>query len=75
MEKVKPTYYNGLEFVQVSSLPFAQAFQLETWLSVKSYINLTLNNIKLEDCILYSEYEYWFDYCYKKAERLQLMDI
>lgn len=75
MDKVKPTYLNGLEFVQVSSLPYLQASKLADWLPISSYLQLMVHNINLDDCVLYREYEYWFDYCYTKTERLVAMDF
>ncbi|MDN4166790.1 hypothetical protein QWY31_14860 [Cytophagales bacterium LB-30] len=75
MDKVRPTFHNGLEFIQVSSLPGSQAQSLGEWLPISSYIKLMVNNISLEDCVLYKEYEYWFEYCYQKAERLVQFDF
>jgi hypothetical protein len=73
MFKVSPTFHNGINFVQISSLPFDQKECFKNWIPMNSVLRMEINSITLSDCVEYSEYEYWFDYQYKKAEtRLEI---
>ncbi|KYG78588.1 hypothetical protein EV198_1471 [Roseivirga ehrenbergii] len=62
--KAQPHIDLGTGYVQVSKLPFDQVFKLREWLPQTSFVKLNLADQILEDCIQYSEYEYWFDFQY-----------
>lgn len=66
--KVKPNYYKGQEFVSLSTLPYKQYSQIRDWLPVTSLIKLVIDDLELNDCIAYEEYEYWFENLYKQAQ-------
>lgn len=60
--KALPHIDLGTGYVQVSKLPFDQAIRLREWLPQTSFISLQTADQVIEDCIQYSEYEYWFDF-------------
>jgi hypothetical protein len=62
--KVSPHYDLGTGYVQISKLPFDQALKLRDWLPHTSIIKLRSFDEDLDDCIQYSEYEYWFDFLF-----------
>ncbi|MGW8121774.1 hypothetical protein ACV07N_03870 [Roseivirga echinicomitans] len=66
--KVNPHIDLGTGYIQVSKLPFDQILKLREWLPQTSFIRLNLAGQVFEDCIQYSEYEYWFDFQYSGVE-------
>jgi hypothetical protein len=60
--KASPHYDLGTGYVQISKLPFDQVLKLRDWLPQTSIIKLRSLDEDLDDCIQYSEYEYWFDF-------------
>ena len=70
MIKVSPTFSNGFDFVQISSLPFFQQNAFREWIPQSSLFKLTLNDITMTDCVFYQEYAYWFDSFFKKVDTL-----
>lgn len=73
MFKLKPMYLNGKKFIQLSQLPFRQASAFMSWLPGKSILRLWNDGVEMDDCVEYSNYEYWFDtYFGKKQFELEL---
>lgn len=68
MFKLKPLYLNGKKFIQLSQLPIRQANALISWLPVKSIMQLKNDDVELDDCVDYANYEYWFDTYFRKRE-------
>lgn len=68
MLKVRPRFSHGIEFIQLSELPFDQAQNLKNWLSLNSYLKINENNELIEDCIYYEDYEYWYDHQFDKLD-------
>lgn len=66
--KASPHYDLGTGYVQISKLPFDQALKLRDWLPQTSIIKLRSLDEDLDDCIQYSEYEYWFDFQFTAAK-------
>ncbi|MTI30453.1 hypothetical protein [Xanthovirga aplysinae] len=61
MRKAQPLYYNGLIFIPLSKLPLDQQRSFSEWFPETNYKKIRYFKIELDDCILYEEYEYWFD--------------
>ncbi len=66
MQKAFPHINSGLGYIQLSRLPFNQAIKLRNWLPDTSLITVKAEGDLLDDCIQYSEYEYWFDFNFKE---------
>ena len=69
MIKAYPHINQGGEYVQVSKLPFIQAIKLRNWLGQTSFVKIKSDNRLIEDCVQFSEYEYWFDCFYSESEK------
>lgn len=69
--KAYPHIDHGAAYVQVSKLPFDQAIKLREWLPQTSFIRLNTATEVFEDCIQYSEYEYWFDFQYSALQEFE----
>jgi hypothetical protein len=61
MNKAFPHITQGAGYIQLSKLPLNQGIKLKKWLSNNSLMKLRKDNRVIEDCIQFSEYEYWFD--------------
>lgn len=70
MCKVSPNLVNGLEFVRLSCLPSSQAQQLNNWLPASSVIELKVDGRQKEACILYADYEVWYNYNYQTSSKI-----
>lgn len=68
MFKLKPLYLNGKKIIQLSQLPVRQATALISWLPLHGILRLKNDDVELEDCVEYSNYEYWFDTYFQKRE-------
>ena len=52
--------YKGIEFVRIFSLPDEQKVIIWKTLSRDKIIKILRDNVLLNDCILYKDYELWF---------------
>jgi len=68
MIKVYPHINEGTGYIQLSRLPLNQVIKLRNCLSRNSLIKVRKDTMVIEDCIQYSEYEYWFDSIDTKLE-------
>lgn len=68
MFKLQPIYLNGKKFIQLSQMPLRQASMLLSWLPGKSILRLKSEEVELDDCVEYSNYEYWFDNYFRKRQ-------
>ncbi len=68
MTKVKPKNWNGVEYVNLSQLPFDQYQNILSWLPTTSFLGNEMKNRDLEDCVYYEDYEFWFDHKYLNLE-------
>ena len=66
MHKAHPHIDLGTGYIQLSRLPFNQAIQLRNSLPDTSLVTVRSEEGVLEDCIQYSEYEYWFDFTFRQ---------
>ena len=60
MKKISIRIYKGIEYVQLSALPVAQAESLRPTLDERTLIKILMDDVILHDCVLYSAYEKWF---------------
>ena len=60
MKKISIRIYKGIEYVQLSALPAAQAESLKQTLNERTLIKILMDDVILHDCVLYSAYENWF---------------
>ena len=67
MKKVSIRTYKGIEYIQLSALPTAQAESLMLTLSQRTLIKILIGDVILNDCVLYSAYEKWFETSDKEA--------
>ena len=70
MTKAYPHITQGTGYIRLSRLPFDQALKLKKWVSDCSFVKVKSENQLLEDCIQFSEYEYWFD-CFYSESKMQ----
>ena len=66
MRKAIPHIDSGAGYIQLSRLPFNQAIKLRDWLPDTSLITMNLGEGLVNDCVQYSEYEYWFDFSFSQ---------
>ena len=66
MLKASPTFFEGVNFVQISSLPYEQQSIFQDWIPANSLLKVEINSIMMDDCVDYREYNYWFDFKYQK---------
>lgn len=74
MQKAFPHIDQGTGYIQLSRLPFNQSIKLRSWLSDTSMVTIKAEEGLVDDCIQYSEYEYWFD-CLFRQESEPEFDI
>lgn len=61
MKKVFPHINQGIGYIQISKLPFNQSLKFRSWISRNSLVKVSLGSNIIDDCVQYSEYEYWID--------------
>lgn len=61
MKKLTYINYKGIEYIQLSALPAIQANSLKQTLNKQTLIKILMGDVILNDCVLYSAYEKWFD--------------
>jgi hypothetical protein len=66
MHKAFPHIESGAGYIQLSRLPFNQSIKLRNWLPETSMITVKADGFIADDCIQYSEYEYWFDFQFRQ---------
>lgn len=59
--KRHPHYHQGIEYIRLSLLPFQQYSKFLSWISPLSIFKLNVDNEVLDDCVPYSEYDYWYE--------------
>ena len=60
MKKLSICTYKGIEYIQLSTLPAIQADSLRQTLNERTLIKILVDDVILNDCVLYSAYEKWF---------------
>ena len=71
MKKEGVSTYKGIDYVQLSSLPNEQVDALNHILTDRTLIKIQVNDVVLEDCVLYSTYESWYE-SQTKASRVEV---
>lgn len=67
--KVNSTIYKGIEYVQVSSLPPDQKDKLLQTINHDLFIKILVDEKLVGNCLLFKDYEIWFDNIYKPQGR------
>ena len=70
MLKASPNFHQGINFIQISSLPYEQQELFASWVPQSAKMKLVINNISLLDCVEYQDYAYWFDFQYQNHNSL-----
>lgn len=73
MLKASPTFHKGINFIQISSLPFEQQELFQEWVPQSCIMEMRINNILMDDCVEYQDYTYWFNFQF--AQSNTLLDI
>ena len=60
MKKINFESYKGIEYVQLNALSATQAESLKQTLNERTLIKILVDDVILDDCVLYSAYEKWF---------------
>ena len=68
MNKIQPNYHQGVAYIQLAQLPPDQAGRFNAWLPSKSKFTMLLEDIELQECVGYHEYERWFDHINFESE-------
>jgi aromatic ring-cleaving dioxygenase len=66
MLKASPTFHRGVNFVQISSLPYEQQSSFQDWIPKNSVLKMEIHNIAMDDCVDYQDYTYWFDFKFQQ---------
>jgi hypothetical protein len=70
MLKASPNFHQGINFIQISSLPYEQQELFGRWIPQSATMQMEINNIRLPDCVEYQDYTYWFDFQYQNQNSL-----
>jgi len=63
--KVNSTIYKGIEYVQVNALPPDQKEKLLKTINHDLFIKILVDEKLIGNCLLFKDYEIWFDNIYK----------
>jgi hypothetical protein len=66
--KVNSTVYKGIEYVQVRELPPEQQELLLQSINRELFIKIIVEGQAVGNCLLFKDYELWFDRVYAKGE-------
>lgn len=69
MEEVKR--YKGIDYVRLRSLPIEEREQIVNWLNSDITIKIQTEAELMDDCILYKDYEYWYNHVYSKISLVE----
>jgi len=61
MKKLTPQLQSGIEYIQLSRLPFKQMIAFKDWICETDKFVLTDPYSERQDCVYYDKYEFWFD--------------
>lgn len=75
MLQASPNFHKGINFIQISSLPYDQQALFFSWLPESSLIKMEINDIFMEDCAEYEDYNYWFNFQYQQKESMLELGI
>jgi hypothetical protein len=60
MKKLSISTYKGIEYIQLSTLSATPAESLRQTLNDRTLIKILVDDVILNDCVMYSAYEKWF---------------
>ncbi|NJN26539.1 MAG: hypothetical protein HC819_11455 [Cyclobacteriaceae bacterium] len=62
MNKVRPRHIQGYTYLHLSDLPFDQMVHFKEWIVETDILKLRSNTKTLENCVLYDQYDFWFEH-------------
>ena len=68
MKKLTNINFKGIDYIQLSALSAIQAKLLKETLTKRTLIKILKNDVILNDCVIYSAYEKWFDSFIEEVE-------
>jgi len=68
MEKLKPVSYRGIDYILLKDLPNEQKKIFLTWANEDTIFKIQHNETLIKDCILFSDYIFWYDNILSKTE-------
>lgn len=66
--KVSSKIYKGIEYVRLIDLPADQVEKFALSMNEDSIIKIMIDGTIVKDCVVYREYETWFDSTYPKSK-------
>ena len=64
MKKINSEFFKGIEFIRIANLPEDQRVALLAELDPEHLINIQINSKVEKNCVLYTDYSYWFDHSF-----------
>jgi len=61
MRKISPQFQSGIEYIQLSRLPFEQLNSFRSWICETDRFILTDHEGEKHECAYYDIYDFWFD--------------
>lgn len=56
--------YRGIDYIRISELPTDQMESINNWINLDLIIKIQTEQRLLHDCLLYKDYEFWFNNIY-----------
>lgn len=63
--KVSSSFYKGIQYIQVSSLPEEQRESLLTTINGDLFIKILVDGRVIGNCLQFKDYEKWFETVYR----------
>ena len=61
MRKITPQLQSGIEYIQLSRLPFEQLIPFSSWICETDKFLLPDGEGENHECVYYDIYDFWFD--------------
>jgi hypothetical protein len=61
LEKIKPTTFRGIDFIQIIEIPDDQRQDFISWLTQDQIITVATNKKVYSRCVQYSLYNEWYN--------------
>lgn len=69
-----PKLYKGIEYVKLNELPEDQRDRIKDSFNEQLFVKILVNGKLLEDCILYTDYKFWFRTIYE-SEMTEVLPV
>ena len=71
MKKLTPQEQSGIEYIQLSRLPFKQIIPFTNWLCETDKFTMIDGLGEKHECVYYDKYEFWFDTYKEEKEAVE----